>query len=302
MVRGQSMTGIRSTSRKRKLSVSDVCVFLVMIFVIIITLYPFVYVFSMSISDPKYVITESVWLYPKGFSLESYERVFENPDVWQAYANTIFYTVVGTALNIIFTVLAAYPLSRRTFFARNWIMVIIVITMFFSGGMIPSFLLIKELGLYNTRWALLLPGLTTAFYIIVTRSFLQSIPDSLTESAKIDGANDIRILVRIILPLSKPILAVLALFYAVGHWNSYVPAMLYLSDARLQPMSLYLMKILVQNNDSMLEGMADQFDRALFSMQLKYSIIIVSILPILLVYPFLQRYFVKGVMIGSLKE
>jgi len=302
MVRGQSMTGIRSTGRKRNLSVSDVFIFLVMIFVIIITLYPFVYVFSMSISDPKYVITESVWLYPKGFSLQSYERVFENPDVWQAYANTIFYTVVGTALNILFTVLAAYPLSRRTFFARNWIMVIIVITMFFSGGMIPSFLLIKELGLYNTRWALLLPGLTTAFYIIVTRSFLQSIPDSLTESAKIDGANDIRILVRIILPLSKPILAVLALFYAVGHWNSYVPAMLYLSDARLQPMSLYLMKILVQNNDSMLEGMADQFDRALFSMQLKYSIIIVSILPILLVYPFLQRYFVKGVMIGSLKE
>ena len=273
-----------------------------MVFVIIITLYTFEYVLSMSISEPKYVVSEQVWLYPMGFSLESYGRVFENPDIWTAYSNTLFYTIVGTSLNIIFTLLAAYPLSRRTFFARNWIMVIIVITMFFGGGMIPSFLLIKELGLYNTRWALLLPGLTTAFFIIIARSFLYSIPESLSESAKIDGANDIGILWRIILPLSKPIIAVLSLFYAVGHWNSYVPAMMYLPNVDLQPMSLYLMKILVQNNESMLEDMSDQLGRALFAAQLKYTIIIVSILPILLVYPFLQRYFVKGVMIGSLKE
>jgi putative aldouronate transport system permease protein len=289
-------------NRRKKGSISDGLIFLLMIFVICITLYPFIYVLSMSISDPQHVVTGAVWLFPKGFSLESYGRVFENEDIWIAYYNTIFYTVVGTALNIIFTILAAYPLSRKTFFARNWIMVIIVITMFFGGGLIPTFLLIKELGLYNTRWAILLPGLTTAFYIIITRSFLQSIPESLSESARIDGANDIGILWRIILPLSKPIIAVLALFYAVGHWNSYVSAMIYLSDVKLQPMSLYLMKVLVQNNDSMLEGMADQYDRALFSVQLKYSIIIVSILPILLIYPFLQRYFVKGVMIGSLKE
>ncbi|MGG1519356.1 carbohydrate ABC transporter permease [Paenibacillus oryzisoli] len=289
-------------TRRRTGSVSDWLIVLGMIVVIIITLYPFVYVLSMSISAPRYVVSDSVWLFPRGFSLESYKRVFENEDIWRAYSNTIFYTVVGTALNIVFTVLAAYPLSRRTFFARNWIMTIIVITMFFSGGLIPTFLLIKELGMYNTRWALLIPGLTTAFYIIITRSFLQGIPDSLTESAKIDGANDVHILARIIVPLSKPILAVLALFYAVGHWNSYVPAMIYLSNAKLQPMSLYLMKVLVQNNDSMLEGMADQLDRAMFGMQLKYAIIIVSVLPILFVYPFLQKYFVKGVMIGSLKE
>jgi putative aldouronate transport system permease protein len=283
-------------------TVSDGLIYLAMWFVIIITLYPFVYVLSMSISDPKYVVSDSVWLFPKGFSLESYRKVFENKDIWVAYYNTVFYTGVGTSLNILFTVLAAYPLSRRTFFARNWIMVIITITMFFGGGLIPSFLLIKELGLYNTRWAILLPGLTTAFYIIITRTFFYGIPDSLTESAKIDGANDIGILLRIIIPLSKPILAVLALFYAVGHWNSYIPAMIYLPDQKLQPLSLYLVKILVQNNDSMLEGMIDQYDRALMSIQLKYSIIIVTILPILLVYPFLQKYFVKGVMIGSLKE
>lgn len=288
--------------RHRTLSVSDILIYLVMIFVIIITLYPFVYVLSMSISDPRYVLADTIWLYPKGFSLESYKKVFENEEIWTAYYNTVFYTVVGTALNILFTMLAAYPLSRRTFFARNWIMVIIVITMFFGGGLIPSFLLIKELGLYNTRWAVLLPGLTSAFYIIITRTFFQSIPDSLTESAKIDGANDIGILMRIIIPLSKPILAVLSLFYAVGHWNSYVSAMIYLPNPKLQPMSLYLMKILVQNNDSMMEGMTDQIDRALFAAQLKYAIIIVTILPILLIYPFLQRFFVKGVMIGSLKE
>jgi len=288
--------------RLRTVSVSDMMIYLVMIFVIIITLYPFVYVLSMSISEPRYVLADTIWLFPKGFSLESYKKVFENEEIWTAYSNTIFYTAVGTALNIFFTMLAAYPLSRRTFFARNWIMVIIVITMFFGGGLIPSFLLIKELGLYNTRWAVLLPGLTSAFYIIITRTFFQSIPDSLTESAKIDGANDIGILLRIIIPLSKPILAVLSLFYAVGHWNSYVSAMIYLPNPKLQPMSLYLMKILVQNNDSMMEGMTDQIDRALFAAQLKYAIIIVTILPILMIYPFLQRFFVKGVMIGSLKE
>lgn len=290
------------SKRYRRTSVSDVLIYFVMVFVIIITLYPFVYVLSMSISDPKHVLADTIWLFPQGFSLESYKKVFENEDIWTAYSNTIFYTVVGTSLNIVFTMLAAYPLSRKTFFARNWIMVIIVNTMFFGGGLIPSFLLIKELGLYNTRWAILLPGLTSAFYIIITRTFFQSIPDSLTESAKIDGANDIGILMRIIIPLSKPILAVLSLFYAVGHWNSYVPAMIYLPDPKLQPMSLYLMKILVQNNDSMMEGMIDQIDRALFAAQLKYAVIIVTILPILLIYPFLQRFFVKGVMIGSLKE
>ncbi|WP_127579583.1 carbohydrate ABC transporter permease [Paenibacillus koleovorans] len=288
----------RSTSDK----VSDTLIYCLMLFVIVITLYPFVYVFSMSISAPQYVISESVWLFPKGFSLESYKRVFENDDIYIAYYNTIYYTVVGTFLNVVFTILAAYPLARRTFFARKWIMTMIVITMFFSGGLIPSFLLIKELGLYNTRWALLLPGLTSAFYIIITRTFLQGIPESLSESARIDGANDIKILTSIILPLSKPIIAVLALFFAVGHWNSYVSAMIYLSDVKLQPMSVYLMKVVVQNNDMMVDNMSDSLDRTLFSAQLKYSIIIVSVLPILLVYPFLQKYFVKGVMIGSLKE
>ncbi|MCZ8512157.1 carbohydrate ABC transporter permease [Paenibacillus filicis] len=282
--------------------ISDLFIIVSMWFVIIITVYPFLFVFSMSISDPKYVLDQSVWLFPKGFSVESYKRVFENPDIWSAYYNTIFYTVIGTILNVALTIFGAYPLSRRSFFARKQLMIFIVFTMFFSGGLIPLFILIKDLGLYNTRWAMIIPGAVSAFLLIVARTFFQSIPESLDESAKMDGANDITIMFRIIMPLSKPIIAVLALFYAVGHWNSYFSAMIYLPDAKLQPLQLYLVKILIQNQDKLSEGLTDEFNRALFTLQLKYSIIIVAILPILLIYPFLQKYFAKGVMVGSLKE
>jgi len=293
---------VKATGTTSGSLLSTVLIYAVMWFVIAITVYPFLYVFSMSISNPQYVIEGAIWLFPKGFSLESYERVLSDPGIWTAYGNTLIYAGAGTALNIAFTMLAAYPLSRRGFALGIPIMVMIVVTMFFSGGLIPNFLLIKELDLYNTRWAILLPGLTSAFYIIIARTFLQSIPESLQESARIDGANDIGIFVRIIIPLSKPILAVLALFYAVGHWNSYFSAMIYLPNVKLQPISLYLVKVLVQDQQSMMEGMMNQYDRALASVQLKYAMIIVTVLPILLVYPFLQKYFVKGVMIGSLKE
>ncbi|MFC5653323.1 carbohydrate ABC transporter permease [Paenibacillus solisilvae] len=288
----------KSTGEK----VTNVLIYISMWVVIIITLYPFIYVFSMSVSEPKYVVDKSVWLWPKGFSLGSYGKVFENPDIWRAYSNTIFYTVAGTVINVLMTILGAYPLSRRGFFARKQLMIFIALTMFFSGGLIPSFLLINKLGLYNTPWAILLPGAVSAFLIIVARSFFQGIPESLHESAKLDGANDFTILLRLIIPLSMPIIAVLTLFYAVGHWNNFFSAMIYLPDAKLQPLSLYMVKILIQNQDRMTEGMSDQSDIALFALQVKYSIIIVAVLPILVVYPFLQKYFVKGVMIGSLKE
>lgn len=282
--------------------ITDGLIVALMWIVMAITLYPFIYVLSMSISNPIYVIDRSVWLYPKGFSLKAYEKVFENPDIWRAYFNTVFYTVVGTSLNIIMTVLGAYPLARKSFFARKQVMLFIVVTMFFSGGLIPLFILIQNLGIYNTRWAVILPGLVSAFLIIITRTFFQSIPESLHESAKLDGAGEFKTLTRIVIPLSMPIIAVLALFYAVGHWNSFLPAMMYLPDARLQPLSLYLVKVLIQNSANMLEGMVDQYDRAMFTVQLKFSMIIVAVVPILAVYPFLQKYFVKGVMIGSLKE
>ncbi|MDF2669439.1 MAG: lplC5 [Paenibacillus sp.] len=280
----------------------DLFIYSIMWFVIAITLYPFVYVFSMSISEPIHVIEQSVWLFPKGFSIDAYLRVFENEHVWRSYYNTVFYTVAGTSLNVVLTALAAYPLARRSFSLRRPIMVFIVITMFFGGGIIPMFILIQELGIYNTRWAILLPTAVSAFLIIIARTFFQTIPESLHESAKLDGANDITILLRIVLPLSKPILAVLSLFYAVNHWNSFFPAMMYLPDQTLQPLSLYLIKILVQNQEIMVEGVLDSFDRTLYAIQLKYAMIIITVLPIMLIYPFLQKYFVQGVMIGSLKE
>lgn len=290
----------RSRTWGDRISYGFICAILAV--ALLITLYPFVYVLSMSISNPIHVMNNSVWLFPKGFSLDTYKKVFENGEIWIAYGNTLFYTVVGTAINVVMTFLAAYPLSRRTFSGRKAIMVGIVVTMFFSGGLIPSFILINELGLYDTRWALLLPGAVSAFNIIIARTFFQSIPESLFESARMDGANDIGILFRIVLPLSKAVLAVLTLFYAVGHWNNYFNAMLYVSNVKLQPVSLYLMKILIQNQDPTMQDMREALDRMLFSMQLKYTMIVITTLPIVCIYPFLQKYFVQGVMIGSLKE
>lgn len=281
---------------------SDAVIGLSMIFVLAITLYPFLYIFSMSISSPVNVVNKSVWLFPKGFSLAAYKQVFDNPNLWLSYYNTVYYTAVGTFLNVALTLMAAYPLSIRTFFIRKPMMLYIIVTMFFSGGLIPMFILVQDLGIYNTRWAILLPTAISTFNVIIARTFFQNIPEGLYESAKLDGANDATILVRIVLPLSKPIIAVLTLFYAVSHWNSFMPALLYLSDARLHPLSLYLIKVLIENNTEMLEGMMEQSTRSLYAVQIKYAIIIVAVLPIVVIYPFLQRYFVKGVMIGSLKE
>lgn len=279
-----------------------IIVFLLIV-IILITLYPFVYVFSASISDPKEVAAQNVWLLPKGFSLESYRMAFENPDLWQSYYNTIWYTVVGTALNVLVTVIGAYPLSRKDFFGKNFFMVFIAITMFFSGGLIPMFILVKNLNLYNTRWALILPGLVTTWNLIIARVYFQSsIPESLPEAAKIDGCTDIGILFKIVLPLSTPILAVLTLYYAVGHWNSYFNALIYLADRKLQPVQIYLMKVLIEQSEEALGGMEGVSSRSMYAVQMRYTIIIIVILPILCVYPFLQKYFVKGVMIGAIKE
>lgn len=272
------------------------------IFAVIITLYPFVYVFSMSISEPIHVIAQEVWLYPMGFSLGAYKLVFENPEIWRSYYNTVWYAAVGTALNVVMTLLGGYPLSRPKFFLRNYIMFFISFTMFFSGGLIPLFILIRKLGLYNTRMALVLPTAVSAWYIIIARTFFRStIHESLHESAIIDGAGEFRILMQIVIPLSKPIIAVLALFYAVTHWNSYFAALIFLPSKELQPLQLYLVRVLIQASEELLGNMDTGLSRTSYAMQLKYATIIVAVLPIVCVYPFLQRYFVKGVMIGALK-
>ena len=268
-----------------------------------ITLYPIIYVFSMSISAPDAVMRGKILLWPIGFSLGSYKMVFENSSVFQSYFNTLWYTAVGTTINVILTTCAAYALSRRTFFLRRAITVFITITMLFSGGMIPTFLVVSQLGLYNTRWAIILPTAVVAYNMIVARTYFQSsIPDSLPESAKIDGCTDIGVLLRIVLPISKPILAVLLLFYAISHWNNYFTAILYLSKPELQPLQVFLRKVLILNERDLMTGVESSVDRLAYMMQLKYATIMISIIPIICVYPFLQKYFVQGVMLGSIKE
>ena len=270
--------------------------------ILIIIIYPLVFVISASFSDPLYLLQGKVSLLPKGFTLESYSKIINFNDVWMGYKNTIIYVTVGTLINLIMTTLGAYPLSRKDFFGRNIITALLVFTMFFSGGMIPTYLVVKSLGLTNTMWAMVLPSAISVYNLIIMRTFFQSIPYELQESATIDGASDFQILARIVLPLSKPILAVMTLFYAVTHWNAFFDALIYLTNRNKYPLQLILREILIQDDVAGAEGLDDDAIQQAMSVEgMKYAVIIIANLPILCLYPFLQRYFVQGVMIGSLK-
>ena len=267
----------------------------------VIVLYPVIYVISASFSNPLSVMKNEVVLLPKGFTLIGYEKVFSNPDVWNSYKNTIVYTIVGTALNVILTSTGAFALSRKDFKGRNFWTFYITFTMFFSGGIIPMYLLIKQLNLYDTFWVMILPGAISAWNMIIMRTFFQSnVPMELQEAAIIDGCNDLVIFLKIALPLSMPIIAIMTLFYGVDHWNSFFGAMLYLSDRDKFPLQLILREILLQNISSgNVEGPAA--DQQIVGESIRYALIIVATVPILLVYPFIQKYFVKGVLIGAIK-
>jgi putative aldouronate transport system permease protein len=267
----------------------------------VIVLYPVIYVISASFSNPLFVMKNEVVLLPKGFTLIGYEKVFSNPDVWNSYKNTIIYTTVGTALNVILTSTGAFALSRKDFKGRNFWTFYITFTMFFSGGIIPMYLLIKQLNLYDTFWVMILPGAISAWNMIIMRTFFQSnVPMELQEAAIIDGCNDLVIFLKIALPLSMPIIAIMTLFYGVDHWNSFFGAMLYLSDRDKFPLQLILREILLQNISSgNVEGPAA--DQQIVGESIRYALIIVATVPILLVYPFIQKYFVKGVLIGAIK-
>ncbi|GBF78063.1 sugar ABC transporter permease [Paenibacillus sp. 598K] len=269
----------------------------------VVTLYPFVYVLFASISESSaFVQHRGILLWPKGFSLAAYKMVFQNPNIVTSYINTIFYVLVGTTLNLIMTALGAYGLSRRNVMWGTTIMVLIVLTMFFDGGLIPKYILMLNLGLLDSRWALILPSAMTTWNLIIMRTSFQAIPPALEESARIDGANDFSILMRVIVPLSMPVIAVMVLFYGVWHWNKWFDALLYLRNRDLFPLQLILREILIQNNtDSMMTGVGGG-DRMPVAETIKYATIMVATLPILFLYPFLQKYFVKGVMIGAIKE
>jgi len=290
---------IRETAGDRVFYFFVLCV---MWLAIAVTLYPFMYVLSMSLSSPVAVLKQQVWLFPIGINFGAYTRVLNERMIWVAYGNTIYYTFFGTAINVIMTIMLAYPLSRKKFMGKNVVTLFASITMLFSGGMIPHFLLIRNLGLYNTRWAMILPGAIGVYNMIIARTFFTTIPESLHESMAIDGANDLRILISVVLPLSKPIIAVLVLFYAVGHWNTYFSALLYLPNTNLHPLQMYLVRLLVRDQLLMAEAGVDALELAMQTLQTKYSTIIVVMTPIMCVYPFLQKYFAQGVMIGSIKE
>ena len=276
-------------------------VYIITIFAFCITLYPFLYIISVSFSSSHSVYKGDVFLFPVNPTIAGYKQVFAQKGLWTAYGNTILYTVCGTLLNIVITLIGAFPLSQKRFCARKFFNFCVAFTMYFSAGMIPSYVLITSLGLYNTRWVMLLPSLVSTYNLMVCRSAFSAIPEELSESAAIDGANDIQYFLRIAIWLITPTLAVITLYYAVAHWNSYMPALLYLSKEDLMPMQVLLRRVLIQASNEMLDGVVDSADKEAASIQIRYVTIVVATLPVLTIYPLLQKYFVKGVMLGAVK-
>ncbi|MFC7678794.1 carbohydrate ABC transporter permease [Paenibacillus sp. GCM10028914] len=278
---------------------------LIGIFTLVI-LYPLLFVVFASLSDPTKIFDNPVLLWPQGFTLEGYKRVFENPDIWMGFKNAVIYTVLGTAINVVMTTLAAYPLSRSDFRGRNVITILFTFTMFFSGGLIPTYLVNQALGIVNTMWVMVLPGAISVYNMIIMRTyFQQNIPKELEESAFIDGATDMQLLVKVVLPLSTPIIAVMMMFYGVGRWNGYFDAMIYLSDRELFPLQLILREILVQNQMGDAANQAimgsGQSEVNMIKQSIKYAVVIVSSLPVLIFYPIVSKYFEKGIMVGAIK-
>lgn len=286
--------------------VFDIVNVLFMVVMLIIFVWPLWFVVIASVSDPNEIWNGNVLLLPKGFTIIAYEALADYSMIWTGYRNTIIYTVVGTLVNLVMTVCAAYPLSRKDFMPRNFFMVMFMITMYFGGGLIPTYLVVSNLNLINTPWAMIIPGACSIYNVIIMRTyFINSIPHSLQEAAELDGANAFQFLIKVVLPLSKPIIAVVALYYAVGHWNDFYTALLYINDQDLLPLQSFLRDILMSNKMSLnnMQGLdaAAAEAKMQLSQTLKYSVIIISTVPVLCVYPFIQKYFVKGIMIGSVK-
>ena len=277
--------------------------FIILVLLLIAIAYPLIYIFFASFNAQ--VTKMGLSLFPEEWTVQGYKAVFEYKFIWSGYRNTIVYTVVGTAINLFVTICCAYPLSRKDFKGRGIIMVMCMITMYFSGGLIPTYLVVKDLGILNSMWAIVLPGAMSVYNMIVMRTYFDTqIPQELLESAQLDGCGNLNFLKSIVLPLSVPILAVVGLFYAVGHWNSYFNAMIYLTERDRYPLQVILRDILIMNTVDPSESSMDL--NLLQSMEerqnvMKYSLIIVSSVPVLILYPFIQKYFVKGIMIGAIK-
>lgn len=270
----------------------------------LVVLYPLIYVVSSSFSSPAAVLSGKVVLFPVDFSLEGYKTVFGYKDVLTGYINTIFYTILGTAINVIMTLICAYPLARKTLPFRNFFMFLFTFTMFFGGGLIPSYLLMRDLCMIDTIWAIVVPGAISVYNMIIARTYIQtSIPGEMLEAAQVDGCSDARYFFQMVLPLSKAMIAVIALYYAVGHWNGWFNAFIYLNDRGKYPLQLFLREILISNTIDPDQTMDPELLQKMRGMSdlLKYALIVVSSAPVMLLYPFAQKYFIQGVMIGSLK-
>ncbi|MEK3916575.1 carbohydrate ABC transporter permease [Paenibacillus sp. FSL H7-0331] len=270
---------------------------------IILVLYPLYFVVTASVTNPDVVYSGKLLFVPEQVTWDGYKRLFSEASIWLGFKNSLWYTITGTTINVVLTVMAGYALSRTDLVGRNVFMFLLVFTMFFGGGLIPTYLLVKDLGLLDTTWAMILPNAVSVFNVIIVRTFFQSnVPSEVLESAMIDGCTNLKFFVKIAIPLALPIVAVMVLFYAVGHWNAYFQALIYLKSNAMQPLQIILRNILIMNEGSDVQNLMDGAQDQQKKLELmKYSIIIVSSLPMLILYPFLQRYFVKGALVGSLK-
>jgi len=270
--------------------------------ILLLTLYPCWYVVVASVSDPiKLYAGSKFMIWPRGFSVQAYEIIIKHAMLWKSYGNTLIYVSASTVLGLTMTTLGAFVLSRKYLPGKNAMMMMVTITMFFGGGLIPSYLVNVELGLVNNRWAMIIPGAISTYNMIMMLTYFRGIPDSLEESARIDGANELVILTRIVIPLSLPVIAVISLYIIVAHWNSYMHATIYLRDRNLFPLQVILREILISGSSNLDQMTSGYDDFAAYSEAVKYATIIVSTLPVLVIYPFLQRFFVKGVMLGAIK-
>lgn len=299
--------GIRSTMDKSKIMKRffDVIIYTVVIALAFVTVYPMYYVLINSISEPAEVIKGGIYWLPRGFSLEAFKNIAAEAELWRSYAYTIFYIAAQTVLMEITCLLVAYPLTSKRLIGRKFVIWFLLVPMYFSGGMIATYLVYSRYGLYNNVWALIIPGSYSVYNIILVRTFLTSVQEGIREAAKIDGANNFQILTRIYVPLAKPVMAVIAIYTIVGVWNSWFPSLVYQPDRSIQPLQMYLRRVLVEQAPSGNVGMEEakrMLEIQLSNFQKRYSLIIFTTLPIIFVYPFFQKYFIKGVMVGSLKE
>lgn len=267
----------------------------------LITILPLIHIIAVSLSGPQSVGAKEFILIPTNFSLATYQYLFSSDTLPRSLLATMYITVVGTIVNLLFTLTMAYSLARKTLVGRRIIMLLIIFSMLFSGGMIPTYLVVRSLGMLNTYWSLLIPGAISAFNLIIIKNFFQQLPNGLEESAKIDGASDLGIFTRIVLPLSMPVIATFTLFYAVGHWNTFFSAIIYINDSAKWPIQVLLRQIVIMSSQLGESGDFDVSEVGQLSEAIKMAVIVIATLPILLLYPFLQKYFVKGVLLGSIK-